>query len=190
MVYPLLRLMLQPMMLRQGRLILLSSHKPFTLVTTAAIAYCAPTNLRLNGLIVDDVPRHMSHNSETATHSNFVPDEDIRIPLEMRGIVSLFHSLQPAVEELENCKWLMFTSEVEWDPHSEDFMRNKQAMMVWSSCQDCTLLTLESQTPHNIERETDSILSSISSVYSHGHFCHEILHSPMYIHPQVHSISS
>jgi hypothetical protein len=61
-------------------------------------------------------------------HSIFVPDENFRIPLEMRGVVSLFYTRQPTIEEIESCRWLMFTSESEWDPHSEDIMQNELAM--------------------------------------------------------------
>jgi len=68
-----------------------------------------PNQLRHNGLIVDDVPRHLSPNPNNATHSIFVPEENITIPLEMRGVISLFYTRRPTQEEIENKKWLLFT---------------------------------------------------------------------------------
>jgi len=39
-----------------------------------------PNQARANGVIVDDVPRHLSHDGKS-THSLFFPEEGVRIPL-------------------------------------------------------------------------------------------------------------
>lgn len=35
-----------------------------------------PNQVRANGLVVDDVPKHLSHDPKNATHSIYVPQED------------------------------------------------------------------------------------------------------------------
>jgi hypothetical protein len=80
-----------------------------------------PNQLRHNGVIVDDIPRHLAPDPEFATHSIFLPEDSTRIPLELNGVISGFPTRTPTLEEIENCKWLTLTSELEWDPHSLDF---------------------------------------------------------------------
>ncbi len=46
--------------------------------------------VRNHGIIVDDVLKHLALDPEHATHSIYIPKHDIRIPLEMRGIISGF----------------------------------------------------------------------------------------------------
>jgi len=125
-----------------------------------------PNQLRHNGLIVDDVPRHLSPNPSNASHSIFVPEENVTIPLEMRGVISLFYTRRPTQEEIENKKWLIFTSSLDWDPHSEDFMHNELAVSLTDLSADRNLLPIISH--NNIPQEPDinPQLSSISSVYS------------------------
>jgi hypothetical protein len=149
-----------------------------------------PNQLRHNGLTVDDVPRHLSPNPDLATYSIFIPDENVSIPLELRGIISLFITCQPSPEELENCRWLMFTSELEWHPHSEDFMRNEMALSLTGPATDRTLLTLNSSIFPKWECETDTILSSISSAYSQGHLNCSISLCPVYTYAQMYNVSS
>jgi hypothetical protein len=47
-----------------------------------------PNQLRSNGIVVDDCPRHLSPNPERATHSIYIPELDLRLPLSMKGIIS------------------------------------------------------------------------------------------------------
>jgi hypothetical protein len=55
----------------------------------------------------------------------------------------------------------MFTSELEWNPHSKDFMRNEMALSLTGPAADRTLLTFHSSISPKWECETDTILSSI-----------------------------
>jgi hypothetical protein len=84
----------------------------------------------------------------------------------MRGVVSLFHTRRPTPEEIETCKWLMFTSEQEWDPHSEDFMCNELALSLTDMAQGRSICTVDTQSLVPQLSEADVILSQISSVYS------------------------
>jgi hypothetical protein len=109
-----------------------------------------PNQLRHNGIVVDDIPRHLAPVPELATHSIYVPEDDVRIPLTLRGVISLFHTRYPTVDEIENCRWLLFTSELEWDPHSITFEENENAVSDHAS----------SETSSN-ERSINNIISNL-----------------------------
>jgi hypothetical protein len=83
--------------------------------------------MRHYGIIIDDIPRHLAPNPDVVTHSIYIPDQDIMIPLEMRGIIPLFHTHRPSSDEIENCTWVQITSELDWDPHSTEF-QDKETM--------------------------------------------------------------
>jgi len=51
-----------------------------------------PNQMRMNGLIIDDVPKHLSHSPD-ATHSIYVPEHDLHIKLQMRGVLSVWPAL-------------------------------------------------------------------------------------------------
>jgi hypothetical protein len=80
--------------------------------------------MRMNGLIVDDVPKHLSHD-ENATHSIYIPEHDLCINLQMRGVLSVWPGRKPSIHEIETCTWVHMTPEASWDPHSEDFSNNE-----------------------------------------------------------------
>jgi hypothetical protein len=47
-----------------------------------------PNQMRMNGIIVDNVPEHLAPNNPTDTsHSIFVPEHNLRIKLQMRGVL-------------------------------------------------------------------------------------------------------
>jgi hypothetical protein len=85
-----------------------------------------PNQLRSNGIIVDDCPKHLAADPAIATHSVFIPCHSRRIPLELNGVISGFQSHYPSTEELENCLWIELTSHKEWDPHSREFSESEK----------------------------------------------------------------
>jgi hypothetical protein len=89
-----------------------------------------PNQMRMNGVIVDDCPKHLSDPSRPSTHSIYFPDLDIRIPLELGGVISRICTRHPTNDELEHCLWLHLTSDLEWDPHSSSFADNECNMNV------------------------------------------------------------
>jgi hypothetical protein len=66
-----------------------------------------------HGVIVDDIPKHLSPDPSIATHSIYFPNENIRIPLELGGCISIIPPRLPTQKEIEECEWLILTSEVE-----------------------------------------------------------------------------
>ncbi len=77
-----------------------------------------PNQLRAHGVVVDDIPKHLAPDPNKATHSIFMPSDDLQIPLFLQGVVSAFH---PTVRELESCKWIVLTGDEEWNPSSPEF---------------------------------------------------------------------
>ena len=76
--------------------------------------------MRSHGIEVDDVPRHLSINGKSS-HSIYIPAEDVCLPLLLHGCISYLPTRYPTDYELENCKWLILSSDAIWDPYSDDF---------------------------------------------------------------------
>ncbi len=72
-------------------------------------------------MIVDDCPKHLAPDPSTATHSIYILDHNLRIPLLVKGVISYIPTHYPSATELESCQWVDLTSSEEWDPHSESF---------------------------------------------------------------------
>jgi len=85
-----------------------------------------PNQMRYNGVEVDDIPKHLARDPSKATHSIYFPEHNIRIPLTMRGVISCLPVRKPTVQEVESCRWINLTSDVDWDPHSDDFAENEK----------------------------------------------------------------
>jgi hypothetical protein len=74
-----------------------------------------PNQLRSNGVIVDDCPKHLAPDPSTATHSIYILDHNLRIPLLVKGVISYIPTHYPSATELESCQWVDLTSSEEWD---------------------------------------------------------------------------
>ena len=83
-----------------------------------------PNQLRHNGLIVDDVPVQYS---EKSTHSIFIEEANLRIPLHLDGIISGFTTRQPSMAELADISnHVEMTSADDWNPDSKDFAKAEE----------------------------------------------------------------
>lgn len=108
-----------------------------------------PNQLRAHGIQVDDTP--IQYN-ETSTHSLYVPEHDLRIPLSLEGVISGFDTRQPTTAELDDISThVELSSSIEWNPHSTEF-----------STAENTAVTAQ---PHSLEqRSIDAVLSASRSV--------------------------
>ena len=79
-----------------------------------------PNQMRSHGIVIDDVPKHLSVNC-ASTHSIYIPSMDLRIPLELDGVISYINTRYPNESEVENCTHISLTSSSVWEPHSEMF---------------------------------------------------------------------
>jgi len=109
-----------------------------------------PNQARSNGIIIDDIPRHLSPN-RTSTHSIYFPTEDVRIPLRLNGIISCIETRLPTDKEIQDCRWLIVTNDLPWEPASDHFAEQE------SYCQEDT-----SQPSHNRD------IYSLSSMLYHN----------------------
>jgi hypothetical protein len=80
-----------------------------------------PNQLHANGIIVDECPRHLAPVDQPSSHASQSPDDNMIIPLLLRGVTSYFISQTPTVHELETCKWVVLSNEHGWDPYSDSF---------------------------------------------------------------------
>jgi hypothetical protein len=90
-------------------------------IVQAGAAYDDPNTGETVILIIN-----LAKDPSKATHSIFIPEHDVRIPLSMRGVISCLPIRKPTVQEIESCRWVPLTSEREWDPHSDDFAENER----------------------------------------------------------------
>ena len=79
-----------------------------------------PNQARVNGVIVEDVPKHLSPG-KSSSHSIFFPDDDVQLPLQLNGVISCFPTRFPSDHELNNCRWLVMTNDLPWEPSSPEF---------------------------------------------------------------------
>jgi hypothetical protein len=80
-----------------------------------------PNHARANGVIINDVPIHLSHGRKS-THSIYFPNEQIRLPLHLKGVISYLSTCYPS----DHCQWLTMTSDSPWDPYSDAFAEQEE----------------------------------------------------------------
>jgi len=85
-----------------------------------------PNQLRYNGVIVEECPKHLAPRSKPSNHAISVPEQGVTIPLKMAGTMSVFDSRTPTQEELESCMWVILTGDEIWDPKSETFAAEEE----------------------------------------------------------------
>jgi hypothetical protein len=81
---------------------------------------------RHHGIIVDDVPAHLSPKDSPSTHSIYIPDDDISIPLKICGIISHLESCTPTKQEIDTYKWVIISNEHNLDPHANTFQEAEE----------------------------------------------------------------
>ncbi len=92
-----------------------------------------PNQLRYNGVTVDDCPKHLAPKDNPSTHSIFIPEQQVRVPLRLLGTMSVFDTRTPSKEEIDTCQWIILTIDEPWDPKSERF--NEEEEKVEYLCQ-------------------------------------------------------
>ena len=85
--------------------------------------------MRLYGIVVDDVPKHLSVNC-ASTHSIYIPSMDLQIPLELDGVISYINTQYPNESEVENCTHIKLTISTVWEPHSETFTEQEAIIAI------------------------------------------------------------
>jgi hypothetical protein len=117
-----------------------------------------PNQLCANGLIVDNVPKHLCHNRES-THSIYIPEMKLRISLELQGVMSVFQARLPTQTEIETCVHVELTAQEAWDPSSDELEQQDCIQETRMSNVAGTVSTLFP----NRRSETSAVLLSVSS---------------------------
>ncbi|KAI2506945.1 hypothetical protein MHU86_7441 [Fragilaria crotonensis] len=89
--------------------------------------------LRLNDVLVNDVPRFLTDTVTDLTHSLVIPtdatDVPYVIPLSLRGITSTFPTRRPTTTEYETLPHITLTDpDLPWDPHDTTFAQQEDAL--------------------------------------------------------------
>lgn len=85
-----------------------------------------PNQLCSNGIIVDDVPVHLAPEGRASTHSIICTDDNLSIPMSLKGVISCFPTRTQTPDILLTCKRVVLTDENSWDPHSESFQEQEE----------------------------------------------------------------
>ena len=74
-----------------------------------------PNQARMNNVVIDDVPKHLDFR-QLSHHSVWFPDDDVELPLDLKGPISYLHVRYPTDEDMEFCTELELTSIDDWEP--------------------------------------------------------------------------
>jgi len=126
-----------------------------------------PFILREAGVLINDVPRiHVQEPTEN-DHAIVFPDEILRIPLQLHGIFSYFHTRMPTTQEIYECAKIIITPDsTDWDPHNESYALNEESMLDWHG----NMMESRYRKRYIIERplqDADIAVVSIASFESH-----------------------
>ena len=135
----------------------------------------APFILRLAGLQVNEIPKFMAESPTLDHHSILVPDNDVRIPMALKGIISFIHTRLPTSNEInyrnaipEQC--IDLTPDLsEWNPHNPSYGIQENAMLDYHGnlverrkISSLQVNMVESQTDQVDDIGTTSVISSVS----------------------------
>ena len=89
-----------------------------------------PFMMRLAGIEINECPKFMARNPTIQHHSIYFPEDDIRIPLQIYGIISYIPVRKPTDEEIDTLPvQVELTPNVpEWQPHNEIYQQQEEAM--------------------------------------------------------------
>ena len=89
-----------------------------------------PFIMRAGGIIVNDTAKIHCADPTTNDHCILFPTSDLRIPLQLHGIFSYFHSRLPTITELYDCdKYFITPDASDWNPNCSSFENNERAML-------------------------------------------------------------
>ena len=89
-----------------------------------------PFIMRLNGLEVNECPKFMSNNPSIENHSIYFPEDNIRLPLQLRGIVSYLPTRAPDEDDMyKHLHYHLSPQRPTWDPHNTSYSSQESSML-------------------------------------------------------------
>ena len=91
----------------------------------------SPFIMRLAGVEVNEQPKFMKRYPTTKHHSVYLPNDDLRLPLSIKGIVSYLPTQKPSRKEYLDIETrLELTPPLsEWDPHNLSYGISEHCML-------------------------------------------------------------
>jgi hypothetical protein len=107
-----------------------------------------PFILREAGIKVKDIPKIHVDDPDETDHSLYFPDDNIRIPLQLCGIFSFFHTRSPTLDEISHSEPIFLTPDSNnWNPYSDHFATNEESMIDWEG----NMKSKKFRTPHTLD---------------------------------------
>ena len=89
-----------------------------------------PFVMRAAGVTLNETPKLHSKDPTIYNHCITFEDSDLRIPLQLTGVFSYFHTRKPTLLELHECPKLFLTLDANyWNPHFQSFETNERSML-------------------------------------------------------------
>ena len=89
-----------------------------------------PFIMRAGGVLVNDIPKIHCQDPTKNDHCITFNDNDLRIPLQLIGTFSYFHTRKPMSQELfDKDKVFITPDSSDWNPHCLSFEQNERAML-------------------------------------------------------------
>jgi len=119
-----------------------------------------PFILRAGGVKINDVPKIHCESPGVEDHCISFEGSDLRIPLQLNGIFSYFHSRIPTLKELHECEKIFLTPDSnDWNPHCSSYERNERAMLDYEG----NMSEPDRRTSHRVVFEDEDINMTDSS---------------------------
>ena len=89
-----------------------------------------PFIMRKDGIAVDECPKYQAQAPSVSHHLMYSKEANLRTHFDLNGTFSSFKTRAPSNEELGSCDKVFITPDsASWNPYSEHFSRNEQAMI-------------------------------------------------------------
>ena len=124
-----------------------------------------PNQMRDNHVIVDDCPMSLSHDNKS-THSIIL--DEVNIDLQLNNVFSGFNCRTPTPEEIENCSWLVMTSNREWNPYNNKLSEREARLRAEYNQTNKDIRFTYSITTSNPVDDVESNFSHISSIHTYN----------------------
>ena len=141
-----------------------------------------PFIMRAAGVLVNDRPKIHCKDPTVDDHCIQFEDCDLRIPLQLSGIFSYFHTRMPELNELHECNKLFLTPDAEdWNPNCTSYETNERSMLDFRG--EMSDKRRRRNDPCIFEEEDDPTIAAVSAEKWESHIDANI--SSAYVAPTI-----
>ena len=88
-----------------------------------------PFIMRELGVIVNDMAKIHLNNPMEEDHSLFFQEVNLRIPLQLHGVLSYFETIKPSTQSLNENENIYLLTPDKWNPHDTGYTSNKDGIL-------------------------------------------------------------